>query len=189
MKIQNSLVQSLVLILGGVLLSSSCGDADEPAGPAIPALNAAASGTGIEVVPDRRLDAQCGNCIEWGCSFAECGYDTATDPRGACCMACNYNLPAEPKPSCEPSGGGGSTVCSDLVGAAEFGQDYCRDGIERDTASAFFDNRCVSSAEYHAFYGWYGPADTGDYYYCSSCPSAFSCCYGDPWCGDPVVAY
>lgn len=26
-------------------------------------------------------------CGTWSCSIADCGYDTATDPRGACCMA------------------------------------------------------------------------------------------------------
>lgn len=26
-------------------------------------------------------------CGTWSCAMSDCGYDTATDPRGACCMA------------------------------------------------------------------------------------------------------
>lgn len=38
-------------------------------------------------------------CKRWSCQTATCGYDPASDPRGACCTL--RGTPAVPKPSCE----------------------------------------------------------------------------------------
>lgn len=188
MSIKNSITTLAVALLGMIMFAAACSDEGEDvAGPPIPTLDAGDIGPGIQTVAEGPLNAGCANCVEWSCAIGTCGYDTAYPP-GACCTECDFGQPAVPKPNCDPGSGGGGGTCSGQPGAGEFGSDYCRPNIEQDTASAFFDNRCISPAQYYQYYGSYGPADTGDYYFCSSCPISFSCCYGDPWCGDPEVS-
>lgn len=166
MNTRNSLVLSLVAMIGVVASLGACGDVDETTGPPIPTLEAAASGTGVETVAGGELDAQCGNCVEWGCSIAECGYDTATDPRGACCLDCDFSQPSEPQPTCEPPGGGGPGSCSDELGAGEFGVDFCNPG----------DHRCLDPLTISNPQDY--PPDLGIYFDGFICPAEFVCCYG-----------
>lgn len=139
----------------------ACSDAqEEPTGPPIPTLDAGADDaraggmpTGVERVSTGPLNAECSNCVEWSCETGVCGYDTANPP-GACCTECDFSQPAEPKPSCEPGGGGGSGLCSDDPFAGEWGVDFCVYEAQHPDG----DPLC---------YGLY-------------CPAEFSCCYGGP---------
>lgn len=51
-------------------------------------------------VPLAKANTGCGT---WSCSMGDCGYDTATDPRGACCLAPppDGEQGSWKKPSCE----------------------------------------------------------------------------------------
>lgn len=45
-------------------------------------------------------------CSEWSCAWGDCGYDPASDSRGACCVegALFSGNPVEPEPACGPDG-------------------------------------------------------------------------------------
>jgi len=46
--------------------------------------------------------AESGACGQWACEEYICGYDTATDPRGACCVEpAPQGQPGDPKPVCD----------------------------------------------------------------------------------------
>jgi hypothetical protein len=80
-------------------------------------------------------------CGAWSCSMNQCGYNTATDPRGACCLA-----PAEPgegswsKPTCDSGstetgsgtscwqGSGCSGPCVEPSGSCTLGGNWYRCG-------------------------------------------------------------
>lgn len=54
----------------------------------------------VTTLPDL---AQSGQCGWWACETYLCGYDTATDPRGACCKGpVEPGQSPQPKPSCVP---------------------------------------------------------------------------------------
>ena len=56
--------------------------------------------------------AEGGNCGQWACEESACGYDTATDPRGACCVEpAPQGQTGDPKPSCDPGGGPPNASC------------------------------------------------------------------------------
>lgn len=173
----------------------ACSDGQEDmAGPPIPTLDAGAvdtgadgTPTGVERVSAGPLNAECSNCVEWSCETGVCGYDTANPP-GACCTECDFSQPAEPKPSCEgePPTPPGSSHCSELPGAMEFGGEFidnpdgfCREDIEQDSTNAHYDTRCVSPT-------YSGIPDGGDFYFGTVCPIEFTCCYGGNY-GDPIV--
>ncbi len=76
-------------------------------GIALAGCEAPATATGPEVaIPTLAMGpmAQDPNgCGTWSCAMSDCGYDTATDPRGACCMAPppDGEQGSWDKPSCE----------------------------------------------------------------------------------------
>lgn len=153
MLFKNPLRAMLVVAIGALVTLGACSDGgEELTGPPIAMLSGQVGGDeggDVTTVAGAPLDAQCA-CGAWACSIATCGYDTATDPRGACCVSCAGTFPAAPKPSCDPGGGGGGGLCADEPGAGEWGVDFCVGG------QGF---QCES----------------GNY-----CPSAYVCCYGGP---------
>lgn len=191
MKLRNPLTMSVVVILVAILALAACDDSNQPVGPAIPTLSATEASTGnssgVQTVANGPLNAECA-CAEWSCAISDCGYDPPTHPYGACCLACepNPSNPPAPKPSCEPEGGGGTTRCSDLLGAMQFGEEFldnpngfCRSDLEADTSHASFDPRCVSPAVS-------GDPNGGDFWFGTVCPIEFTCCYGGNY-GDPII--
>jgi len=84
-----------------------------------------------------------GQCGGWSCSSGTCGYDTATDPRGACCLyPTESGETGAPKPSCDtgyclqyPNSSyctiAGTGLCS-LTGRSDKDSIYC-------------DSRCVTA--------------------------------------------
>jgi hypothetical protein len=67
------------ITLFGAACSEQSATATEPERPAIPSFAA-------------------GPCKVWSCVWGQCGYDPASDPRGACCIA--GGSPGTQKPSC-----------------------------------------------------------------------------------------
>ena len=129
MSVTNSMRAMAVLAAGGLVLLGAGSDAgDDVAGPPIPTLGAtsAGNGSGVTTVAGGTMNATCANCVEWSCTIGDCGYDPATDPRGACCLDCDFSQPAVSKPSCEGNPG----HCSSEPNAAEYGVDICTPGSE-----------------------------------------------------------
>lgn len=75
---------------------------------------------GIETVAGGSLDAQCA-CEAWSCTIGDCGYDPATDARGACCVENVCGGTPVSKPSCELN----PQYCSQTAGSGEYGVDFC----------------------------------------------------------------
>jgi|SRR5690606_3547221 len=76
----------------------------------------AAFGCGSEAIagPETAMPvfAESGTCSEWACEEYICGYDTGSDPRGACCVEpAPQGQAGDPKPSCDPGGGPPDASC------------------------------------------------------------------------------
>lgn len=113
---------AIALVVG---LSGGCGQ-DSPVTPEV-------------AIPSFAKDQN--GCGAWSCSIDQCGYDTATDPRGACCLG-----PAEPgegsweKPTCDSGntetgsgtscwqGSGCSGPCVEATGSCTPGGNWYRCG-------------------------------------------------------------
>ncbi len=84
--------------------------------------------------------AESGQCGSWGCTVGQCGYDPATDPRGACCTG--PVLPggsAQPKPSC-----GNRPFCMQypsICQSQQGGSGYCQ-GSAGNPGSYYCDPYC-----------------------------------------------
>jgi hypothetical protein len=89
---------SALLVLLSISLAAACSDAQGLAGP-----EATAPETPIPV-----FEKAHGGCAAWSCAIAICGWDPATDPRGACCLAINEGdgEGSWEKPSCSEGSGG-----------------------------------------------------------------------------------
>jgi len=113
MNLRTPLRATLVVALGALIALGACSDGDDAlTGPPIPMLSSEASGGGVVAVAEGPLNATC-SCADWSCSISVCGYDTATDPRGACCTECTTrSIPPTPQPSCEGGGGGPPQACT-----------------------------------------------------------------------------
>jgi hypothetical protein len=94
------------------------------------------------------------SCMHWSCTIGDCGYDPATDSRGACCL--EWELGAgqgESQPSC-----GGRTFCQ--LYPAQCGPDAYRPGDYCSTHSTpgdfYCDPFCISNGDNE---GWSDPCD------------------------------
>jgi hypothetical protein len=78
---------------------------------AVPMVGCVASESPDESTSQTMQEAQSAVCTMWECSWNVCGYDTATDPRGACCVAWEGGYGAK-KPSCDADPTFGSDIPS-----------------------------------------------------------------------------
>lgn len=117
MSATNSIRALAVLAAGGLVFLGACSDAgDDVAGPPIPTLGATSSGSGsgVETVAAGTMNEQA-PCVGWSCTIGDCGYDPATDPRGACCV--EHEVGGDPiaPPNCVGPGPGPGIACSEAV--------------------------------------------------------------------------
>lgn len=128
MQCRTQLRAMLIVAIGALAMLGACSDSGEDlAGPPIPTLGSEASSGGIETVADGSLDAECA-CEAWSCTIGDCGYDPATDARGACCVENVCGGTPVSKPSCEGGGSGPGEVCTEATpGSCQIaiGSNYC----------------------------------------------------------------
>lgn len=117
---------TMVVAIAALAMLGACSDSgEELAGPPIPTLAGEASDSGIETVAGGEFDAQCA-CEAWSCTIGDCGYDPATDSRGACCVENVCGGTPVAKPSCDED----YVYCSQSGVGGEYGVDICLPGTE-----------------------------------------------------------